>query len=125
MDNNFIKIVGYDAEENAHVLFDVTKDIKDTKEKMPNLKTGMFIRLEFNGIKETEIGFVYENYIIWQDGGWDNACDIHEDERCHNTEDDFAYLTIYEVKTPYLFPKKDKSKHDFRKIIWEGEVYYG
>lgn len=125
MDNNFVKMVGYDAEGNAYVLFDVTKDIKDTKEKMPELETGMFIRLEIDRDKETKIGFVYNDCIIWQDGGWDNVCDIHENEYWNNTKDDFAYLTVYEVKAPYLFPKKEKSEYDFRKIVWEGEVYYG
>ena len=126
MDNNFVKIVGYDAEGNAHVLFSIENDkVTEEKPPMPNLETGMFIRLEIDHNKETEIGFVYNDYIIWQDGGWDSVHDIHEDEHCNNTEDDFAYLTIYEVRTPYLFPKKDKSKHDFRKVIWEGKVYYG
>ena len=126
MDNNFVKMIGYDAEGNAHVLFDVTKENNDIEKRpMPKLETGMFIRLEIDRKKEPEIGFVYNDCIIWQDKGWDKVRDIHEDEYSNNTVDDLAYLTIYEVKTPYYFPKKDKSEYEFRKVIWEGEVYYG
>lgn len=126
MDNNFVKMIGYDAEGKAHVLFDVTKENNDTeKAPMPKLETGMFIRLENDRNKETKIGFVYNDCIIWQDGGWDKVRDIHENEYWNNTKDDFTYLTIYEVKAPYFFPKKDKSKYDFRKVVWKGKVYYG
>ena len=126
MDNNFVKIVGYDAEGNAHVLFGIENDkVTEEKSPMPELETGMFIRLEIDHNKETEIGFVYNDCIIWQDGGWDKVRDIHEDEYWNNTVDDLVYLTIYEIKTPYYFPKKDKSEYELRKVIWEGEVYYG
>lgn len=121
MDNNFVKMIGYDAEGKAHVLFDATKENNDTeKAPMPELETGMFIILDLTEErKEKYHGFIYNNKIIWQHNGWDRAQDIHVDKR---REDNMkAKLTIYEKDRFYFFPNSNFESF----ILWTGEVWYG
>lgn len=122
MDNNFVKMVGYDTEGNAHVLFDVTKVNNDIeKMPMPELETGMFIILDLTNteIKEKYYGFVYDNKIIWQSGGWDYVASIHTDKRCENNVK--GKLTIYEKDKINWFPEDNYKNY----IFWTGEVWYG
>ena len=126
MNNDFVKMIGYDAEGNAYVLFDVTKDIKDTKEKMPELETGMFIRLEIDHNNATELGFIYNNYIIWQNGGWDEVTSLHAEKHKDNILEDLVELTIYKNDGFIRFPEGDEEEAGYyQPVLWKGKVWYG
>lgn len=58
-------------------LFDREKDMKPELKPMPELKTGMFIKIK--NYEEIKMGFVYaeENHVIYQEGGYDF---IYKDE---------------------------------------------
>lgn len=58
-------------------LFDRERDMKPEPKPMPELKTGMFVKVK--DYEEIKMGFVYaeENHVIYQEGGYDF---IYEDE---------------------------------------------
>lgn len=117
--NNCTKIIAYDVDGVAHVLYDgTTKAV--AAYPMPKLETGMFIALDLTEEREEKyLGFVYDNKIIWQKHGWDETKDIHADKR---REDDMkAKLTIYEKNKLNFFPNDNYKEH----ILWTGEVWYG
>lgn len=124
MDNffdNFTKVIVYDVDGVTHVLYDGNAKAVATYPTMPKLETGMFIILDLTDTerKEKHYGFVYDNKIIWQKGGWDEARDIHADK--HREDDMKAKLTIYEKDKIYYFPKDNYKDY----ILWTGEVWYG
>ena len=117
--DNLTKVIAYDVDGVAHVLYDGTATM--AYPTMPEFETGMFIILDSTNTerKEKHCGFVYDNKIIWQDGSWDNATDIHADKRY---EDDMkAKLTIYQKDKINWFPKDNYKDY----IFWTGEVWYG
>ena len=119
MDNffsNLTKVIAYDTDGVAHVLYDGTETAAVTYPTMPELKTGMFIILER---KEKYYGFVYNNKIIWQNGGWDYVASIHTDKRYEG--DMKGKLTIYEKDKINWFPEDNYKNY----IFWTGEVWYG
>ena len=117
--DNLTKVIAYDVDGAAHVLYDGTAKAVAAY-PMPKLETGMFIILDLSeGREEKQYGFVYNDKIIWQNSGWDYVKYIHTDKRC---EDDMkAKLTIYEKDKLYYFP--DCNIKDY--IVWTGEVWYG
>ena len=118
--DNLTKVIAYDVDGVAHVLYDGTVKAV-TAYPMPELETGMFIILDLSDTerKEKQYGFVYNDKIIWQYGGWDRVKDIHTDER---QEDDMkAKLTIYEKDKLYCYPKGNYKDY----TVWTGEVWYG
>lgn len=60
MDNNFVKMIGYDAEGNAHILFDTTKENNDIEKKpMPppkNTPIQLLINREFQVVARLREG---------------------------------------------------------------------
>lgn len=114
--SNLTKVIAYDIDGVAHVLYDGTETAAVTYPTMPELKTGMFIILER---KEKYYGFVYNNKIIWQNGGWDYVASIHTDKRYEG--DMKGKLTIYEKDKINWFPEDNYKNY----IFWTGEVWYG
>lgn len=119
--DNLTKVIAYDVDGVAHVLYDGNAKAVATYPTMPEFETGMFIILDLTNTerKEKHYGFVYDNKIIWQDDGWDYVASIHTDKRC---EDDMqAKLTIYQKDKINWFPKDNYKDY----IFWTGEVWYG
>lgn len=114
--DNLTKVIAYDVDGVAHVLYDGTAvTIYPT---MPELETGMFIILDLPDREERQYGFVYNDKIIWQYGGWDYAHDIRVDK--HDKDEMKAKLTIYEKDKLFYFPSDSNKNY----ILWTGEVWY-
>ena len=118
--DNLTKVIAYDVDGVAHVLYDGTAKAVAAY-PMPKLETGMFIILDLSDTEceEKLYGFVYGDKIIWQYGGWDYVKDIHIDKR-YGEDEMKAKLTIYEKDKLHYFP--DCNNKDY--IVWTGEVWY-
>ena len=56
---------------------------RDMAEPMPELETGMFVRVYMKTTKTHTLAVVYKDRIIYQTGKWDYICDVlSEDSSC-------------------------------------------
>lgn len=137
MTNNFTKIVAYDEHGNICTLWDsseyykpnnpeTNKRMNQNSSPMPELKTGTFIKLNILSEQKIEYGFIYNNYIIWQNGGWDEIDCFHEEKHKDNILEDLVELTIYKNDGFVRFPEGDEEEAGYyQPVLWKGKVWYG
>ena len=137
MTNNFTKIVAYDEHGNIYTLWDsseyykpnnpeTNKRMNQNSSPMPELKTGTFIKLNILSEQKIEYGFIYNNYIIWQNGGWDEIDCFHEEKHKDNILEDLVELTIFKDDGYARFPDGDEEETGYyQPILWKGKVWYG
>ena len=73
-------------------LFDREKDMKSETKPMPELKDGMFVTVRSCEDDEDILAFIYNSRVIYQDGDWDEICDIMN-------EDYSLILEVYSSET--------------------------
>lgn len=138
MTNNFTKIVAYDEHGNIYTLWDsstwygLNKSIEANKEAnpnfypMPEIETGTFIKINTLAESKVEYGFIYNDYIIWQNGGWDKVVSLHEEKHEDNILEDLVELTIFKDDGHARFPEGDEEETGYyQPILWKGMVWYG
>ena len=138
MTNNFTKIVAYDEHGNIYTLWDsatwygLNKSLETNKEAnsnsspMPEIETGTFIKMNALSESKNEYGFIYNDYIIWQNGGWDKVTSLHEEKHKDNILEDLVELTIFKDDGYARFPDGDEEETGYyQPILWKGKVWYG
>ena len=73
-------------------LFDREKDMKSKTKPMPELKDGMFVKVHSCEDDEDILAFIYNSRVIYQDGDWDEICNI-------TNEDYNLILEVYSSET--------------------------
>ena len=73
-------------------LFDRDKDMEPEPSPMPELKDGMFVTVHSCEDDEDILAFIYNSRVIYQDGDWDEICNIMN-------EDYSLILEVYSSET--------------------------
>lgn len=135
MTNNFTKIVAYDEHGNIYTLWDSStwygsnkslEAVNPNSYPIPEIETGTFIKMNTLSESKVEYGFIYNDHIIWQNGGWDEIDCFHEEKHKDNILEDLVELTIFEDDGHARFPEGDEEETGYyQPILWKGKVWYG
>lgn len=91
-------------------LFDRETDMKPEPNPIPELKDGMFVKVHSCENDEDILAFIYNGRVIYQDGDWDEICDIMNED----------YNLILEVYSPETLCFKDCEECN---LLWRSPNY--
>lgn len=87
-------------DEHGNVVEKLFDRETDMPKPMPELETGMFVRVYNTYRKEGILALIYDNRVIYQDGKWDEIYDLTEDVVMEVYSD--KALCFNNCQSPYL-----------------------